>query len=79
MRARKRPFGDRRIWENGPRDRRYVSAFAPTIPSYHSVQESRLTWSIRSKASNVIIVVPVETNISVWPDVDCSGDMIVHE
>ena len=24
MRARKRPFGDRRIWENGPRDRRYL-------------------------------------------------------
>jgi len=25
MRARKRPFGDRRMWENGPRDRRYLS------------------------------------------------------
>jgi hypothetical protein len=24
MRARKRPFGDRRIWENGPLDRRYL-------------------------------------------------------
>jgi hypothetical protein len=28
MRARKRPFGDRRIWENGPRDRRYLLALS---------------------------------------------------
>lgn len=38
-----------------------------------------LTWSMRSRASKVIIVVPVDTNISVWPEVDCSGEMIVHE
>jgi len=38
-----------------------------------------LTWSVRSRASRVIIVVPVDTSISVWPDVDCSGDMMLHE
>jgi hypothetical protein len=76
MRARKRPLGDRRIWENGPRDRRYLSALVAL--SILGLRE-KLTWSIRSNASRVIIVVPVDTNISVWPDVDCSGEMIVHE
>ena len=77
MRARKRPFGDRRIWENGPLDKRYLSV----VYSFGVCKlfEVELTWSIRSNASRVIIVVPVDTNISVWPEVDCSGEMIVHE
>jgi len=31
MRARKRPLGDRRIWENGPRDRRFLSALLTSV------------------------------------------------
>lgn len=80
IRARKRPLGESRICENGPRDRRYSLAFPPRKRGWKGMEGKKgLTWSIRSNASKVIIVVPVDTNISVWPEVDCSGEMIVHE
>jgi hypothetical protein len=68
MSARKRPFGESRMWLNGPREIRwgYVSC---TTRDHGEIVGMR-TWSICSSASSVTMVVPVEKRSSTCPLVD---------